>query len=76
MRGSVIRRDLPDFTDDGPSLHLETIMFQQIKTSFLQWSFEVKTYLGNEVVDLEPHEYCVLATFTIAIGFVLLSGRR
>lgn len=51
-------------------------MFQQIKTSFLQWSFEVKTYLGNEVVDLEPHEYCVLATFTIAIGFVLLSGRR
>ncbi len=51
-------------------------MFQQVKNGVMQWGFEVKTYLQNEVVDLEPHEYCVLATFTIAIGFVLLSGRR
>ena len=51
-------------------------MFHQLKTGVMRWGFEVKTYLRNEVVDLEPHEYCVLATFIIAIGFVLLSGRR
>jgi hypothetical protein len=51
-------------------------MFDQLKYGFLQWTREVKYLLIDEYVDLEPHEYCIGAVFIIAIGFVLLSGRR
>lgn len=51
-------------------------MFVEVKTRFLMWTIQVQRYLRSEVVDFEPHEYCIGAVFVIAIGFVLLSGRR
>ncbi|MCP4169458.1 MAG: hypothetical protein GY758_01655 [Fuerstiella sp.] len=47
-----------------------------MKFSLLQWTREVKRLLLDEYIDLEPHEYCIGAVFVIAVGFVLLSGRR
>ena len=51
-------------------------MLNQLKFGFLQWARQVKHLLIDEYIDLEPHEYCIGAVFVIAIGFVLLSGRR
>lgn len=51
-------------------------MFYQLKSSFMLWAYQVKHHLLDGVLDLNPQEYCVLATFIISIGFVLLSGRR
>ena len=51
-------------------------MLYQLKQSFRVWTYQMNHYLRNEFMDLEPHEYCVGAVFVIAIGFVLLSGRR
>jgi hypothetical protein len=51
-------------------------MLNQLKYGFLRWTREVKHLLNDEYIDLEPHEYCIGAVFIIAIGFVLLGGRR
>lgn len=51
-------------------------MLFELKTSFLLWTVQVQRYLRSEVIDLEPHEYCIGAVFVIAVGFVMLSGRR
>ncbi|MCA9082964.1 MAG: hypothetical protein KDA81_02860 [Planctomycetaceae bacterium] len=51
-------------------------MWLKIQSAFVLWTVQLKQLLRNEVVDLEPHEYCIGATFVIAIAFVLLSGRR
>jgi hypothetical protein len=51
-------------------------MLFEVKTHFLMWTVQVERYIRSEVVDLQPHEYCIGAVFVIAIGFVLLSGRR
>ena len=51
-------------------------MFNQLYNGFSLWAFQLKNYIHSEVIQLQPHEYCVMATFTISIGFVLLSGRR
>lgn len=51
-------------------------MLFELKTSFLLWTVQVQRYLRSEFVDLEPHEYCIGAVFVIAVGFVMLSGRR
>ncbi len=51
-------------------------MYYQVKNAVRAWSYEINQYVRDEVMDLEPHEYCVGAVFVIAIGFVLLSGRR
>lgn len=51
-------------------------MLFEAKNRFLMWTVQVERYLRSEFVDLQPHEYCICAVFVIAIGFVLLSGRR
>ena len=51
-------------------------MMMAIRRTFNQWTMEMSQLMRNEFVDLEPHEYCIGAVFVIAIGFVLLSGRR
>lgn len=51
-------------------------MITEAKTSFLLWTVQVQRYLRSEVINLEPHEYSIGAVFIIAIGFVMLSGRR
>lgn len=51
-------------------------MFSGIKNSFVRWTVDINHLIRDEFVDLEPHEYCVGAVVVIAIGFVLLSGRR
>lgn len=47
-----------------------------VKRTFDQWTVQMQRLVRNEFVDLDPHEYCIGAVFVIAIGFVLLSGRR
>ena len=51
-------------------------MMLTTKRYFDHWTFQMKQFVRNEFVDLEPHEYCIGAVFVIAIGFVMLSGRR
>ena len=51
-------------------------MMLAVKRYFDHWTFQMKQLMRNEFVDLEPHEYCIGAVFVIAIGFVMLSGRR
>jgi len=51
-------------------------MFYQLKLSFRVLTYQVNDYVRNQLFDLEPQGYCVGAVFVIAIGFVLLSGRR
>ncbi|MCA9049171.1 MAG: hypothetical protein KDA89_10615 [Planctomycetaceae bacterium] len=51
-------------------------MWFKFKAAFTLWTVQMKSLLRNEVVDLDPHEYCIGAVFLISIGFVLLSGRR
>lgn len=53
-----------------------SIMLNQMKNGFTIWAYQVKQYIRSEIIDLDPQEYCVLATLGIAVGFVLLSGRR
>lgn len=47
-------------------------MLASIKHSVTQWAMEVNGIIRSELVDLDPHEYCIGAVFVIAIGFVLL----
>jgi len=51
-------------------------MLSEVKSTVFLWSLQMQRYLRNELIDLEPHEYCIGAVFVIAIGFVLMSGRR
>ncbi len=51
-------------------------MLYQLKAGFLQWTGQVKYLVFDEVVDLDPQEYCIGAVLIIAVGFALLSGRR
>ena len=38
--------------------------------------YSLQMFLRRAFVDFQPHEYCISAVFVIAIGFVLMSGRR
>lgn len=51
-------------------------MFATLKQDFLIWTGEVSQILREQVIDLDPHEYCIGAVFVISIGYVLLSGRN
>lgn len=51
-------------------------MFNQLVNGFSLWIFQLKSFISGRMLDLQPQEYCVMATFIISIGFVLLSGRR
>ncbi|MEO1980291.1 MAG: hypothetical protein ABGZ24_07230 [Fuerstiella sp.] len=51
-------------------------MLNQLRVEFLQWTGQVKHLVANKADNLQPQEYCIGAVFVIAIGFVLLSGRR
>ena len=51
-------------------------MFFKIRMAFSLWTMQMKGLLHNQVIDLDPHEYCIGAVFVIAIGFVLLNGRK
>ena len=47
-------------------------MLAGITNHVTQWASDVKRLISDQVVDLEPHEYCVGAVFIIAIGHLLL----
>ena len=51
-------------------------MLSGAKQHFTKWVVDLNRLIRTEVVDLEPHEYCIGAVFVIAVGFLLLSGRR
>ncbi|MEZ6125903.1 MAG: hypothetical protein R3C49_22475 [Planctomycetaceae bacterium] len=51
-------------------------MLTGLKNEFLAWTVQMESYMRRELVDLQPHEYCIGAVLGISIGFVLLSGRR
>ena len=38
--------------------------------------YALQMFMRRAFVDFQPHEYCISAVFVIAIGFVLMSGRR
>ena len=41
-----------------------------------QTFYALQMFVRRAFVDFQPHEYCITAVFMIAIGFVLLNGRR
>ena len=47
-------------------------MLAGITHSIVDWASEVNEIISREVVDLEPHEYCVFGVVVIAIGHVML----
>lgn len=51
-------------------------MFRQLSNSFRSWTSEVGHFVESEFGVWDPMHYCLMATFTIVIGYVMLSGRR
>ncbi|MEQ9412053.1 MAG: hypothetical protein RIK87_30355 [Fuerstiella sp.] len=51
-------------------------MLSTIKREFVLWTIEINRLICEEIVDLDPHEYCIGAVLLIAVGFMLLSGRQ
>jgi len=51
-------------------------MLHQLKSGFFQWTGQLKHLVFDELVDLDPQEYCVGAVLIIAVGFALLNGRQ
>ncbi len=47
-------------------------MIASIQQGFLNWAAEISRLLREQVVDLDPQEYCIGAVFIIAIGYVSL----
>lgn len=47
-------------------------MFTSIKQAVFVWAMDINRIIREEVVDLEPHEYCIGAVFIIAVGVVTL----
>lgn len=47
-------------------------MIASIKQNVVNWAMDVNRLISDELIDLDPHEYCVGAVLIIAIGFVML----
>lgn len=51
-------------------------MISEIKREFVQWAGQVNGIISDKLIHLSPQDYSIGGVFIIAIGFVLLSGRR
>jgi hypothetical protein len=63
-------------TSDESTEAGSTAMFTGIKTGFINWLLQLRALVRHELMDLDPHEYTLGLLFCIAIGWILLSGRR
>lgn len=51
-------------------------MISEIKREFVLWASQVNGIISDKLIHLSPQDYSIGGVFIIAIGFVLLSGRR
>lgn len=51
-------------------------MGYQFRNALLHWFGQVRGIVGREFSNLEPQEYTLGLLFCLAVGWILLTGRR